>query len=160
VDNDPRQRPDPAAAEKAMLNGWLDWQRQTVRLKCAALSDKDARRQLLPETSPQMSIAWLVHHLTSVELGWFIGSFLGEPTPTTPSLSEPLAVLLDAYDAQCEISRRIVADHDLDDLERWAPEGLPLVSLRWILGHLTEETARHLGHLDILRELTDGTRGY
>jgi uncharacterized damage-inducible protein DinB len=160
VDKDPRQRPEPAADEKAMLSGWLDWQRQTVRLKCTGLSDVDARRQLLPDTSPQMSIAWLVYHLTSVELGWFVRSFLGEPTPSTPSLSEALPVLLDAYDAQCEISRQIVADHDLDELEQWAPEGLPLVSLRWILGHVIEETARHLGHLDILRELTDGTRGY
>ena len=65
-----------------------------------------------------------------------------------------------AYDAQCERSRQITAAHDLGDIERYAPDGLPLVSLRWILGHLIEETARHLGHLDILRELTDGVRGY
>jgi uncharacterized damage-inducible protein DinB len=99
VDKDPRERPEPAADEKAMLSGWLDWQRQTVRLKCADLSDADARRRHLPETSPQMSIAWLVQHLTSVELGWFVR-------------------------------------------------------------HVIEETARHLGHLDILRELTDGARCY
>jgi uncharacterized damage-inducible protein DinB len=143
-----------------MLSGWLDRQRQTVRLKCADLSDADARRRLLPESSPQMSIAWLVHHLTSVELGWFVRSFLGEPTGATRNLSEPLACLLDAYEAQYEVSQRIVADHDLDELEQWAPDGLPLVSLRWIVGHMIEETARHLGHIDILRELTDGGRGY
>ncbi|MFZ1118007.1 MAG: DUF664 domain-containing protein [Propionibacteriaceae bacterium] len=43
-----------------------------------------------------------------------------------------------------------IVRHDLGDIERYAPEGLPLVSPRWILGHLIEETARHLGHLDIL----------
>ena len=78
MDNDPRQRPEPAADEKAMLSGWLDWQRQTVRLKCADLSDADARRRHLSETSPQMSIAWLVQHLTSVESDWFVRSFQDE----------------------------------------------------------------------------------
>ena len=71
-----------------------------------------------------------------------------------------LSRLLDDYDRQCDRSRAIVADHDLDALERYAPEGLPVVSLRWILGHLVQETARHLGHLDLLRELTDERRGY
>jgi hypothetical protein len=37
---------------------------------------------------------------------------------------------------------------------------LELVSLRWILGHMVEETGRHLGHLDALRELADGVTGY
>lgn len=57
-------------------------------------------------------------------------------------------------------SREIVAAHDLDELEAFAPPGLELVSLRWILGHMVEETGRHLGHLDALRELADGVTGY
>ncbi|MCK9794623.1 DinB family protein [Isoptericola sp. 4D.3] len=57
-------------------------------------------------------------------------------------------------------TRGIAASHDLDTLERFSPPGLPRVSLRWILGHLLHETARHLGHLDLLRELADGERGY
>jgi hypothetical protein len=44
--------------------------------------------------------------------------------------------------------------------EAWAPEGIELVSPRWIVTHLIEETARHLGHLDAMRELTDGTTTY
>ncbi|WP_281388987.1 DUF664 domain-containing protein [Kribbella qitaiheensis] len=56
-------------------------------------------------------------------------------------------------------SREITATHDLDQLEASAPPGLELVSLRWIVSHLLEETARHLGHLDALRELADGTTG-
>ncbi len=152
-----------------MLTGWLDWQRATVRLKCAGLSDVDARRAPLP-SSPVMTIAGVVSHLRWVEHGWFETSFLGEPD-RAPSTDDdphapwrvggiPLARLLDEYDEQCERSRAIVAAHDLDELERFAPPGLELVSLRWILGHLIEETARHLGHLDALRELADGVTSY
>ncbi len=163
MQNDLRQRPGAAVDERAMLTGWLDWQRATVRLKCKGLHDHAARRQFLP-TSPDMTVAAVVTHLAQGEAHWFVHSFLGEPKPRASGRwgesSDPLSVLLDAYDSQCGRSRQIVADHDLDDLERYAPEGLPIVSLRWILGHMIEETARHLGHLDILRELTDGSRGY
>ena len=111
-----------------------------------------------------MTIAGIVRHLADAERHWLVRSFLGEPAGPEPRLwgesDEPLHRSLDAYDAQCERSRQITAAHDLGDIERYAPDGLPLVSLRWILGHLIEETARHLGHLDILRELTDGARGY
>lgn len=107
-----------------------------------------------------MSIAWVVHHLTNVERNWFAQSFIGHPPEAESDISEPLPALLNAYDAQCEVSRQIVAEHDLDELALWAPHGQPIVSLRWIMGHMLEETARHLGHLDILRELTDGVRGH
>jgi hypothetical protein len=53
-----------------------------------------------------------------------------------------------------------VAGHRLDDQEAWAPPGPELVSLHRIVGHLLGETARHLGHLDALRQLTDGTTTY
>jgi hypothetical protein len=106
-----------------------------------------------------------------VERGWFETSFLGAPSDKIPTAdgdplaqgrptNTPLASLLDDYEAQCARSREIVAAHDLDQLEAYAPPGLELVSLRWILGHMIEETARHLGHLDALRELADGSTGY
>lgn len=152
-----------------MLTGWLDWQRATVRVKCEGLSETDARRAPLP-SSPLMTIAGVVSHLRWVEYGWFEVSFLGEPDrgPSTSREPEaqwhvdgtPLAVLLDAYDRQCARSREIVAAHELDQLEAFAPPGLEMVSLRWIVVHMIEETARHLGHLDALRELADGVTGY
>jgi hypothetical protein len=117
-----------------------------------------------------MTIAGVVSHLRWVEYGWFEVSFLGEPdrVPSTRQGPDaqwqvdgtPLAALLDAYDQQCARSREIVAAHDLDQLEAFAPAGLELVSLRWIVVHLIEETARHLGHLDALRELADGVTSY
>ncbi|TCC08842.1 DinB family protein [Kribbella soli] len=149
-----------------MLSGWLDRQRATVRWKCTGLSEEQAELAVLP-ASPRMSVKTLVGHLRHVELGWFETSFLGVPQVGAKDpfkLSQPpeasLDHLLDEYDQQCERSRQIVADHQLDDLEAWAPEGIELVSLRWIVTHLIEETARHLGHLDVMRELIDGTTGY
>jgi uncharacterized damage-inducible protein DinB len=152
-----------------MLTGWLDWQRATVAMKCEGVSDADARRALLP-SSPVMTIAGVVSHMRWVEHGWFEVSFLGESHCETSTDEDPLAGLpvegislarlVDEYDVQCARSREIVAAHDLDELEAFAPPGLELVSLRWILGHMIEETARHLGHLDALRELTDGVTGY
>jgi len=160
-----RRRPRGNAGEREMLAGWLDYQRSTVRLKCQGLSDEHARLAPLP-ASPRMTVATVVAHLRWVELAWFEVSFLGsrdlaaqDPLEFPSPPKTPLDVLLDEYDAQCTRSREIVAAHQLDELEAWAPAGLELVSLRWIVGHLLEETARHLGHLDTLRELTDGTTG-
>ena len=164
-----RQRPSATADERAMVTGWLDWQRATVRMKCDGLSEADAHRALLP-SSPVMSVAGLVSHLRWAEHHWFEVSFLGEPDRGPATDDDPFAVwrvndvplgrLLDEYDHQCVRSREIVAAHDLDQLEAFAPPGIELVSLRWILGHMLEETARHLGHLDALRELADGVTGY
>ena len=149
-----------------MLSGWLDWQRATVRLKCTGLSDEQAQLAPLP-SSPRMTVAMLVAHLRWAELAWFEVSFLGaqklatkDPLDLPPAPHASLDRLLDEYDAQCARSREIVAAHGLDDIEAWAPEGLELVSLRWIVTHLIEETARHLGHFDAIRELIDGTTSY
>ncbi|HVX47364.1 MAG TPA: DinB family protein [Mycobacteriales bacterium] len=163
-----RRRPPGLADEREMLTGWLDWQRATVRHKCRGLSEVDAHRQLLPE-SPTMTVAGLVTHLRWTEHGWFEVSFLGAPNraPTDPDDrhaawrpgAASLEELLDAYDRQCARSREIVAAHELDTPEAYVPPGLERVGLRWIVGHMIEETARHLGHLDALRELADGVTG-
>lgn len=152
-----------------MLTGWLDWQRATVRLKCQGLSPAGAGQAPLP-SSPLTTVVGVVSHLRWVEHHWFEVSFLGEAGRGPASPADPdaewrvagssLPALLDAYDQQCERSREIVAAHDLDRIEAYAPPGIEPVSLRWILVHMIEETARHLGHLDALRELADGTTGY
>ena len=148
-----------------MLVGWLEWQQRTVKLKCDGLSETDARRVLLA-TSPDVTIAGLVGHLTSVERDWLEGSFLGSPELLGADNrggwrveDQTLTELLAEYDRQTMRSQEILAEHDLDELEAYAPPDVDVVSLRWILTHLIEETGRHLGHLDILRELTDGLGG-
>lgn len=148
-----------------MLTGWLDWQHRTVALKCDGIADLQAHHAPLP-TSPSMSIAGVVSHLTSVEKGWLEGSFLGDMSVFDSDDEEGwdvtdrlLLELLHGYQRQCLRSRQILLDHDLAEIEAYAPPGLELVSLRWIVTHLVEETGRHLGHLDLLREVIDGSRG-
>ncbi|MFI5709998.1 DinB family protein [Kribbella sp. NPDC051620] len=159
------------ADERASLIGWLDVQRALVRPKCEGLSEADAHRQLLP-TSPLTTVAGLVSHLRWVEYSWFTENLLGTPdTGQTPFTEgghpdaemfvdhRSLPDLLDEYDAECARSNEILADFTLDDVETAALPMRGPASTRYILNHMIEETARHLGHLDILRELLDGQRG-
>jgi uncharacterized damage-inducible protein DinB len=146
----------------------LRFQRQTVRKKAEGLSEADAHRAFLP--SPLMTVAGLVSHLRWNEHSWFEVSLLGLPNrgpwtedghPDVEMMVDnvPLAQLLDEYDEQCARSNEIVGGLPLDTVERSAPDGERACSLRWILLHMIEETARHNGHLDILREFADGVTG-
>ena len=160
----------PSWDERTILTTFLDYARGTVHAKCAGLSDADARRAPLPG-SPLMTISGLVSHLRWVESSWIEDTLLGRAidAPWTEEDPDrefriagevPLAQLLAEYRTACARHRDLVASLDLDTPSRgalaWRAEP---VTLRWILFHLTEETARHNGHLDILRELADGTRG-
>jgi uncharacterized damage-inducible protein DinB len=156
--------------ERTILTTFLDYARDTVHAKCAGLSDADARRAPLPG-SPLMTISGLVSHLRWVESAWIEQTLLGGTidapwTDDDPdrefriAVTMPLAQLLADYRAVCARHRDQVASLDLDTPSQgelgWRTEP---VTLRWILFHLAEETARHNGHLDILRELADGARG-
>ena len=159
----------PTWDERAMLASFLDDARATVRVKCEGLAEEDARRAPLPG-SPLMTISGLVSHLRWVEYSWFEVVLLGEEdhgpwTDENPDremrigVEVPVAQLLDEYDAQSARYRELVASLDLDARsKRNLSTGEP-VTLRWILFHLIEETARHNGHLDILREPADGVTG-
>ncbi|MGY2074993.1 MULTISPECIES: DinB family protein [unclassified Blastococcus] len=166
----PRVRPPGAADERAQLGGWLDLQRSLVHHKCEGLGEDDAHRALLP-TSPLMTVAGLVSHLRWVEHCWFEVLFLDRPAAPNPQFGQegdadfrvegvPLARLLDEYARQCAVSNGIVAAASLDDRGRNGQYGADALSLRWILGHMVEEVARHVGHLDLLREMLDGRTGY
>ncbi|MBB5933256.1 DinB family protein [Streptomyces zagrosensis] len=166
----PRQRPAHTADERTQLIGWLDMQRAVIAWKCEGLSDADAHRSLLP-TSPLMTVAGLVSHLRWVENLWFEYMFLGRPAEG-PRFAEgpedadmrvdgvPLAQLLADYQQQCALSNEIIAAHGLDALGQQTRYASGSASLRWMLFHMIEETARHAGHLDTIRELLDGETGY
>jgi uncharacterized damage-inducible protein DinB len=157
----------PTWDERTVLTTFLDYARGTVHAKCAGLSDADARRAPLPG-SPLMTISGLVSHLRWVESSWIEARLLGG-TITAPwtdddpdrefriAVEIPLAQLLADYQAACARHRELVASLELD-IPSQGDLAEP-VTLRWVLFHLTEETARHNGHIDILRELADGTRG-
>jgi uncharacterized damage-inducible protein DinB len=156
--------------ERAILTTMLDYARDTVHAKCAGLADSGARRAFLPG-SPLTTISGLVSHLRWMEHAWIEVNLAGEPerapwTDEDPdrewriALGIPLSDLLADYRSACARSRELIAGLDLDTLSRghlaWRAEP---VTLRWILFHLIEETTRHNGHLDILRELADGVTG-
>lgn len=160
-----RVDPPMTGGELAQLTGFLDFLRATVHLKAAGLSEEDAHRSTL--RSPLMTIANIVSHLRWVERYWFseiLGAVPNEPPDTdddpngdfTAGEGRPLADLLAEYAAECEASRHVVARLDL---ETEVPFRDRLVSVRWVVIHMIEETGRHAGHLDIVRENLDGVTG-
>lgn len=166
----PRDRPPLAADERTQLVGWLDLQRALVHYKCEGLSDADAHRALLP-TSPLMTMAGLVAHLRWVEHCWLEVLFLGRPAGPNPQFGDvedadflvdgvPLARLLADYERQCAVSNEITAAASLDDTGRHPDFRAAAGTLRWMLIHLVEEVARHVGQMDVLREQLDGRTGY
>jgi uncharacterized damage-inducible protein DinB len=159
----------PSWDERTMLATFLDYTRATVHAKCAGIAEDDARRAPLPG-SPLMTISGLVGHLRWVEAGWLEHMFLGgeDLSPCTDedpdremriAVEIPIIQLLAEYEAECARNRQLVASLDLDTLsKRKISTGEP-VTLRWIIMHLIEETARHNGHIDLLREMADGVTG-
>jgi uncharacterized damage-inducible protein DinB len=167
----PRERPPFDADERTALVGWLDMQRAIVQYKCEGLSEEDAHRAVLPD-SPLMTVAGIVSHLRWVEHCWFEVLFLGGSTEGSPQFDAdvedrdfmvegiPLARLLEEYEQQCAVSNEIVAGHQLDAPGRHPDFRSAQANLRWMVVHMVEETARHAGHLDTIRELLDGEKGY
>ena len=164
-------RTDSPAAwdERTILTTFLDYTRATARHKCEGLADADAGRVLLP-TSPLTTIGGMVNHLRWVEYSWIQTVFLGEEDegPWTEEEPDremtlgaelPIAQVLAEYEAQCERYNQLLADVDLDTRAQRPFRTGEHPTLRWILMHLIEETARHNGHIDLLREMVDGVRG-
>ena len=151
--------------ERQVLETFLDLYRDILRRKLAGLSDQEIRQRHVPS---QTTLGGLVKHLSAVEREWFQVVLAGRPEDGadasapddgwTLSSDDTATSLLARYDRACAASRRIASGFSLDD-------GVPhprlgQVSLRWIYVHMIEESARHVGHADILREQTDGATGF
>lgn len=152
-----RKPPRLAAGERETLMALLQYQRDSLCRKVQRLSDGDARRSPVGSGT---SLLWLIRHMARAESLWIMTRSLGNEQPavddagSTGSLDEAVA----AYrTTSAQVDRALLAS-ELDDLGRGAEDQTP-VNLRWILTHLLEETARHAGHADILRELIDGEAG-
>lgn len=169
-----RERIEPRvdAPEKEMLCGWLDFHRATILRKVDGAPDDALWR---PMVDSGTSLLGLVKHLAFAEHYWFTEVFAGEPVllprPNGPedfrvAEHETAEDVIDMYMAACDRSRRIVDVATLDEPGRGnvanrRSEGGPFrPSLRWIVTHMIEETARHNGHADILREQVDGVTGW
>jgi uncharacterized damage-inducible protein DinB len=170
-----RVAPPPAAGEAATLLGFLDFQRDTLRMKCRGLTAEQLDRTLPPST---LTLGGLLKHLAVVEAGWlnqfFAGgvvrpSWLDEMVPDDPDWSLTSASgaspdqLFAWLDESVAVSDQIIAGalagpDGLGALST-AQEAGERVSLRWIVCHLIEEYARHNGHADLIRQSIDGQTG-
>lgn len=152
------------AAERELLETMLDVQREAVAGLLSGLDDDAARARLVPSLTTPLG---LVKHATFVERVWFASRVAGVPRavvglPDTVDESfvlEPedtVASVRAAYAAACDHSRRVAAEHDLDEQFPWHQGP---VSLRFVYLHMIAELARHAGHGDILVEQLSADAG-
>jgi hypothetical protein len=160
---------DPEAVALMMF---LDAQRDAVLAIVAGLSETALRTPVLPSGWTPLG---LVEHLGHAERHWFqrvaTGSMEALPWPDDDDdedadapfvTAQPTAAVVAFYRAQCARSNEVLAATGLDTPPRGRHnrEGADEVTdLRFIALHMLEETARHAGHLDVVRELLDGTTG-
>ncbi|MFE0512505.1 DinB family protein [Streptomyces sp. NPDC058964] len=151
--------------EKETLHASLQRHRDAILWKLEGLDDEQLRRPMTPSGT---NLLGLVKHLASVEQGWFTETFGGETEPLwfdpykgedmTAGPGETAQRITAFYGRVRAAADRVIDGRSLDDLGRpaWREHQ---VSLRWVLVHMIAETARHAGHMDIVRELIDGATG-
>ncbi len=168
----------PIANEREGLLAYLAQQRDAFRIVAYGLSDEQARAT--PSASA-LSIGGLIKHVAFVESGW-IDTMLGQSRAGGGDFEasqdeyadnfvlgpdETVAGVLEAYAAVAAKTEAAVAS--IDDLGQavpvpqgvpWYPDDVEAWSVRWVLFHLIQETARHAGHADIVRESIDGATMY
>jgi uncharacterized damage-inducible protein DinB len=168
-----RQDPDPTtASERDSLGQYLDYQRETILLKTEGLT-KAQLAQRIPTSG--LTLAGILYHLALVEEDWFEVDFRGlEPREDwrgvdwdadpdyefRTALEKEPDWLRRRYREACDRARQVAAAADsLDAPSASTRIGGKPFTLRWLLLHLIEETARHAGQADLLREAVDGTVG-
>lgn len=156
------------ADERAALDSFLDYHRQTLLWKCSGLTTEQLKRRAVGSST--LTLLGLVRHLTEVERSWFRKRFAGEQVDAVYFTDEdPDADFNDldsadaeadfaAYQAEIDSCRTAVAGRRLDETFIHPRSGTE-ISLRWVYLHMLEEYARHNGHADLIREAIDGATG-
>jgi uncharacterized damage-inducible protein DinB len=161
----------PVPDERTGLLAYLAQQRYVLRLAAYGLTDEQARET---PTRSALSIGGLIKHVATTERGW-IDLVLQRPQTSEDDYEanfrmepgETLADILQLYDGVAQETERVIAA--IPDLGEavpvpkgvpWFPSDIDAWSVRWVLLHLIEETARHAGHADIIRESIDGATAY
>ncbi len=137
----------------------MQYHRDSVVRKVEGISDDAARRRLVGSDT---TLLWLVKHLATAETLWIQHRFAGEDASVVPDDAvQPEDTIAAAVEAYRATWARVDAISGAAGLDEWCRNvgDAPPVNLRWVLMHLLEETARHAGHADILRELIDGDTG-
>jgi len=151
--------------ERSLLDGWLDYHRDTLLRKCAGLTREQLKTAAAEPST--LTLLGMVRHMTDNEQ-WFSSLFTGEPVIGTYCTEEsPEADLGEVADADASANfakfaevvasaREVSPRRQLDEIEE--TEGFQL-SIRGAYLHMIEEYARHNGHADLIRERIDGTVG-
>ncbi|MFD4507146.1 DinB family protein [Streptomyces sp. NPDC058457] len=165
-----RRMPAVDADERSMLEGWLEFHRQTLAVKCEGLTDAQLRTASVAP-SP-LSLMGLVRHMADVERSWYRRVLAAEEAPPLYFSDEDpdgefhlteADTWQEAYttwQAEIEAARQAAAGFGLDDLSKGRHRRTgQQINLRWIHTHMIEEYARHNGHADLIRERIDGATG-
>lgn len=149
--------PADASDERELLLGWLAYLRGAVLRNIGGLGDDDAHWRPEERLLPLIGI---VNHLTNVERRWIDGGMLGGPIYRSEAEFFPGPELTVEAGVAAYRDRAVATDHIVRSLPLDAPCGRREgTTLRWVLVHLINETARHAGHADAVRELLDGATG-
>lgn len=163
-----RTEPPKVGAERDVLLGFLDFQRDTLAWKCEGLTDTQLSHAAV-EPSP-LSLLGLVRHLADVERDWFRRGIAGEQAPPryehdddldadfTEARADTRENAFAVWRQEIARAREIIAEHELDETVTHPRTGYRH-TVRWILLHMVEEYSRHNGHADLLRERIDGATG-
>lgn len=156
--------------EKETLLAYLNNNRAIVEWKLSDLANDDARR---PMVESGTNLIGLVKHLAWVERYWFEEVFSGTTVPypaefeddpeadLRATAADTIASVVALYESHVDLVNEIIDEADVDDLSKGRRRGEgPAMNLRSIMLHMLEETARHAGHADIVREMIDGRTGY
>ncbi|MER5847672.1 DinB family protein [Streptomyces sp. NPDC002012] len=150
-------------SEKESLRASLDRHRDVVRWKIYGLDDEALRQPMTPSGT---NLLGLLKHLATVEYGYFCTTFGRETEPLwfdpytedmQVAAHESTEDIVEFYDRACTAADKTISELSLSTLgTSWNGN---TVSMRWALIHMIEDTVRHAGHMDILRELIDGATG-
>lgn len=147
------------ADERTTLCALLQYQRESLVRKVSGVSETEARISLV---TSETTLLWLIVHMAQAESMWILQRFAGthvEPPGADGNDDHTLVAAVDEYRAGwVHVDHVVGIAASLDERCRDVGDA-PMVNLRWVLMHLLEETARHAGHADILRELIDGSTG-
>ena len=150
--------PWTGADERATLVGFLDYLRGSIAGKVAGTPEPQVRTAGVASGT---SLLGLIKHLTRVERFYFLAEPITNMRRTwQPTRDETLDDLLAGYRRSTEQANEVIGTWTDLTLDAPRPPGRSLPpSRRWVLVHMIEETARHAGHADILREQFDGSTG-
>ncbi|MEV0670034.1 DinB family protein [Mycobacterium sp. NPDC050441] len=154
-DNPP---PRTANSESEVLRGFLDYLRGSIAMKVDGAPEPMARTSAVPSGTTLLGV---LNHLTYVERWIFLGDDVTDWQATfAVEPSDRVADIVARYREAVECANTVL--DDCADLAAPVPRSRPgraAPTVRWALTHMIEETGRHAGHADILRELIDGTTG-